>query len=213
MPESAAVDAPPVQRTPRGLRTRARILDAAEELFAERGFEATPLRDVAERVGLRIPSLYNHFDSKESLYAAVLERGIGPVFEILAGFVVDGSADSTQIVRRMMDLLAQRPNLARLVQHETLAGGRRLTPMLERWLAPTFGRAQEIVESSAAARRFRPEQIPLLVLAMYQIVVGYFTTAPLYEQLQGEDPMSAPALARQTEFLCELSARLFNAEE
>ena len=67
-----------------GERTAERILDAAEELFAERGYNGTTLRDVATRVGVRPPSLYNHFASKDALYAAVLERGIGPLIELLA---------------------------------------------------------------------------------------------------------------------------------
>ena len=71
-------------RRKKGEVTRERILDAAEALFAERGFEGASLREVAARVGLRNPSLYNHFDSKESLYAAVLERDIGPVLRLLA---------------------------------------------------------------------------------------------------------------------------------
>ena len=51
-----------------------RILDAAEDLFAENGYSATSLADVADRVGIRSPSLYNHFKNKEALYQAVLER-------------------------------------------------------------------------------------------------------------------------------------------
>ena len=56
------------------LSTSDRILDAAEDLFAEKGYSATSLGDVADRVGIRSPSLYNHFKNKEALYEAVLER-------------------------------------------------------------------------------------------------------------------------------------------
>ena len=54
--------------------TAQRILDAAEDLFAEKGYSATSLGDVADRVGIRSPSLYNHFRNKEALYQSVLER-------------------------------------------------------------------------------------------------------------------------------------------
>jgi AcrR family transcriptional regulator len=195
----------------RGAQTAERILDAAEEVFAEQGYAGTSLRDLAERVGLRIPSLYNHFPSKEALYTAVLERGAGPVLAALSGFTptVSGETGSKEIIRRVMRLLARRPDLARLILHETLSGGQHLTPMLRHWIAPIFARAREMVERDPAAARWRPQQIPLLVLALCHIVVGYFAVAPLYKELDGQDLMTQEALARQTEFLCEVVDALF----
>ena len=200
----------------KGVITAERILDAAEEIFSDRGYAGTTLRDVAERVGLRIPSLYNHFASKDSLYAAVLERGIGPVLGILSEFTEerqDAYRDSALVMERVMALLAQRPNLPRLILHETLSGGQRLTPMLREWITPIFARAREMVEAGPAARRWESEQIPLLVLSMYHVVVGYFTIAPFYRELSGEDLTLEPAVARQTRFLTKLVAMLFAEEE
>ncbi|MDJ0850036.1 MAG: TetR/AcrR family transcriptional regulator [Myxococcota bacterium] len=192
----------------KGEITRERILDAAEEIFAERGFDGTTLRDVAARVGLRNPSLYNHFDSKDDLYAAVLERGVGPVLKVLSEFVALGNADSVAVVRRMMEILSDHPTLCRLVQHETLAGGQRLTPLLRDWIVPVLARGQQMAEQSAGDT-WPKEEIPLLVLAMYHVVVGYFTMAPLYLDLGGEDLLAPDLIERQTRFLTELVERLF----
>jgi AcrR family transcriptional regulator len=197
-----------------GERTAERILDAAEELFAERGYNGTTLRDVATRVGVRPPSLYNHFASKDALYAAVIERGVGPVIELLARSAAapaDQSSDPGRLVSDVMAILAQRPGLPRLVQHETLAGGQRLTPILRSWIVPAFERAHELVAASPAAGRWSPEQIPLLVLAMYHVVVGYFTFASLYRDLGGDELLGDAALEAQTRFLRELVGRLFGA--
>ena len=194
----------------RGEITRERILDAAEALFAERGFEGTTLRDVASSVGIRNPSLYNHFDSKDALYAAELERGVGPVLRVLSEFVARGDSDSGAVAARMVDVLARQPNLPRLVQHETLTGGERLTPLLREWIVPVLARGQEMAEASAGDAWPR-DQIPLLVLAIYHVVVGYFTMAPLYRDLGGEDLLSPQSLARQKQFLTELVDRLFAA--
>ena len=168
---------------------------------------------MAERVGVRAPSLYNHFPSKQSLYAAVLERGLGPVLELLAVAAQSGSElDRSRVVADVMGVLARHPHLPRLLQHETLAGGQRLTPMLQRWIAPAFARAEALIEADPAARRWSPEQIPLLVLALYHVVVGYFTTAGLYRDLRGEDLLAEGALERQTRFLAQLVATLFPAD-
>jgi len=178
-------------------------------VFAERGFAGTALRDVAERVGVRTPSLYNHFASKESLYAAVLERALGPLLGLLGDTAAGrGTRDSGRLAADLMALLAKHPHLPRLVAHETLAGSRRLTPMLERWIAPAFARGLEL----ALGGRFEGPQVPHLVLAMYHVVVGYFTSASLYAQLTGEDALSDAALERQTRFLRELVLLLFPDE-
>jgi hypothetical protein len=69
-----------------------------------------------------------------------------------------------------------------------------------------------MAEAGPAARRWDAERIPLVVLAMYHVVVGYFAMAPLYQQLNGADLMAPAALERQTEFLKELVATLFPEE-
>ncbi|MGE0863256.1 MAG: TetR/AcrR family transcriptional regulator [Vicinamibacterales bacterium] len=55
-----------------GQRTRQAILDAALDLFAEKGFFGTSLRDVAAAVGVRESALYNYFTSKDALFEALI---------------------------------------------------------------------------------------------------------------------------------------------
>src|SRR5262245_39243766 len=60
-------------------RTRERLLDAAERLFATRGFEATSLRDVTSQAKANIAAVNYHFGSKDALVRAVFERRLGEV--------------------------------------------------------------------------------------------------------------------------------------
>src|SRR4051812_33358197 len=59
-------------RNPEG--TRRSVLDAAERLFAERGFAGTSMRDITRASGVSQPLIHHHFGSKESLYTAVRRR-------------------------------------------------------------------------------------------------------------------------------------------
>jgi AcrR family transcriptional regulator len=210
-PGIGQVEADDARGRRKGEQTAERILDSAESLFAARGYAATTLRDVARAVGLRNPSLYNHFDGKEALYAAVLERGIRPVFETLMRSVMHEEEAEAQarLLEEVMAILARRPALARLVQHEALAGGEHLTPMLREWIRPVFAQARALIEAQGRGGRWRPEQVPHLILAMYQVMVGYFTIAPLYRELTGDDLLSKRALAEQTRFLVQLVSVLF----
>jgi len=57
-------------------RARDRILDAALELFATRGFQAVGLRDLASYLGLHAGSLYHHIDNKQALLFELIESGL-----------------------------------------------------------------------------------------------------------------------------------------
>lgn len=57
--------------------TRDRILDAARELFVERGVEATTMRAIAERLECTAPAIYHHFADKQSLLRELVTQDIG----------------------------------------------------------------------------------------------------------------------------------------
>ena len=59
--------------------TKTRILDAAEKLFVEHGFEATSLRSLTSAAGVNLAAVNYHFGSKEELFQAVLTRRLDPM--------------------------------------------------------------------------------------------------------------------------------------
>jgi TetR/AcrR family transcriptional regulator len=61
---------------PRKRRTLDALLQAAEEIFRERPVEAVTVEEIAERAGVAVGSIYNHFGSKGGLHAAVVERAL-----------------------------------------------------------------------------------------------------------------------------------------
>src|SRR5579872_610372 len=77
-PTDTAVGAPtPVsaaKTTPKSLRTRKRILDAAMKLFAERGYHASSNADVAEAAGLTRGAMLYHFPTREDLVEAAIDH-------------------------------------------------------------------------------------------------------------------------------------------
>lgn len=176
--------------------TAERILDAAEDFFGRKGYAGTTLRDVADQVGIRIPSLYNHFPNKAALYAAVLERGISPVLALLSPSMPGHpdeaveTMDPKMTVRAVMQWLALRPSLPRLIQYELLAGGEQLAPLLSDWLQPAMSQGLAMMETTPGVERWRSDEIPFLVMALFNVVVGHFTTSALTESLSPTPPLS-----------------------
>ena len=72
--------APPTPvRAPELTDTQSKILDSAEELFMEHGFEATSLRLITTAAGVNLAAANYHFGSKEELFQAVLTRRLDPM--------------------------------------------------------------------------------------------------------------------------------------
>src|SRR6478735_479997 len=61
------------------LATRKRILQAAQEQFAERGFEATTTRDIAAAAGIAVGTLFNYFPTKEAIVESLVSDAYAAV--------------------------------------------------------------------------------------------------------------------------------------
>lgn len=79
--------------------TRQEILDAAWEVAREEGLSQLTLRQVAERVGMRAPSLYSHFDSKNAIYDAMFGQAWTELNEAFAAEAdpAPGARDATAL--------------------------------------------------------------------------------------------------------------------
>lgn len=92
MPSSPT--APPLSRSERRkAATAALILDAAETLFREHGFQATTIDQIAESADVSVGSVYFHFQTKAGLYLALVERALD-INEVAMGKVAELGLDS-----------------------------------------------------------------------------------------------------------------------
>ncbi|MDR7481555.1 MAG: TetR/AcrR family transcriptional regulator [Armatimonadota bacterium] len=121
----------PVRRRRNPAATREAILDAAERLFAAKGYEGTSLGEIgrAARVSRGTPGYF--YGSKERLYRAVLERALTAAREVLtqarARAATAGGAPEAllrEAIGSYLAFLAARPTFVRLIEWETLSGAR-----------------------------------------------------------------------------------------
>lgn len=84
-----------------GQRTRQAILDAALDLFADKGYFGTSLRDVARVVGVRESALYNYFPGKEALFEALLTAESSAKAAPLAALLDRPITDARDVLERL----------------------------------------------------------------------------------------------------------------
>jgi len=203
-------------RSSRAERTRAAILEAAEALFAERGFTATRLEDVAEAVGIRRASIVYHFRDKRELYDAVLA-------ELLGGFrtrLESALATPGPLLRRIeagisawIDYLAARPALARILLREVAGGSREHPPALLRQIEPFV----ELVERFRAevrddpVARARPVDPVHLTAAIVGTTVFFVAAMPTLVPDPDFDPLQPEQLAAHRREVLRIARRLLGA--
>lgn len=131
--------------------TPTRILIAAEQAFAAHGFDAR-LGDIAGSAGIRRPSLLYHFESKEVLYAAVVERAFGQLGQaLLAGQQIEGGFEARleAMTRAFVRFVEEHPAVSQLVVREMLAVDGPGTAILVGQVAPLLDQVSRWIETSA----------------------------------------------------------------
>jgi len=190
----------------KGARTRARILDAAERCFAEKGFAGASLREIAAAAGIREPGLYNHFAGKRALYAAVLDRALQPLATLLER-AIQGSrerATFADLPGDITDLLARHPRVSALFQQALQGGsGAEAAGLLDRWLDRLFAQGMAASRSSGRPERDRAE-VAIGVIAMFNLCTGYFLSQRAFDRM-AEGSLGAPEnLVRQKRLLSRM---------
>lgn len=112
------------RRSRRREATKGEILDAAWDLVREHGLAALALRDLAARVGMRAPSLYQYFDSKHAIYDAMFAQGWRQALDEVA---TDAEIPDTRdallyAARRMFEFATSDPARTQLLFQRTIPG-------------------------------------------------------------------------------------------
>jgi AcrR family transcriptional regulator len=129
---------------------RERLLEAAVEAFAEKGFTATTTRDIASRAGMSPAAVYVHHDTKESLLFTVSVEGHQSALEVIrAAAAVEGNHVERlrRMVREFSAWHAENSRVGRIVQYEFDA----LTPEHRAEIAGYRRRIEKVMQDVLAA--------------------------------------------------------------
>jgi TetR/AcrR family transcriptional regulator len=179
--------------------SQARILDAARGEFAQRGFSAARLQDIAERAGIKHPTLLYHFGTKERLYAAVIEQAMedwAGMTSLAVTRAPRGFARVAALVDAGLEFFASHHDFVVIWRREAIEGGGRLQQAIVEHMRPFFDRAVVFLRAEVEAGQLREHDPIELMQLVYGAVMTYFSDAGFRARLLDEDPLAPAATAR-----------------
>lgn len=182
--------------------TRTTILDAAEPLFAERGFARTTIKAIGARAGVNTALLYYYFTDKERLYREVLQRLIGKLVERTSSRLLAGGTPQARLValvQAQAEVLAANPNFPRLVVRELAeSDAEHAVEQIQHIAATTFTRLCDLVREGQGSGAFREGIDPrFAAISIVSQVAYFFIARPAIRILLASGPDGpSPAVAR-----------------
>lgn len=182
--------------------TRQRIVAAAVEAFAEKGFRGASTRDIARRADTNQGLITYHFRSKEELWKAAVDWIFGMLGSQLAQRLASLESEhprdrAREAIREFVRFAAAHPELFRLMVGEGNVDNDRM-----KWLVDTHLKARfELVAGATTIdERLRPHAFYALAGAASLI----FAVAPECRRLTGLDPATKDAIETHAEFVARL---------
>ena len=192
--------------------SRDKILDAAEALFAKRGYAGIGLSEVAEVVGLSKSSLFHHFGTKAQLYAAVGARILLRIEERLVRSLAKGGDPLARLERwldELLDILAENPTYARvllrsLFEDDDMPGELPEEREAHRAIASMLGSAGALLREGMSAGILRAVHVNHLLLTLVGVTVFPFASGEFGEELLGKDLFDPAEVRRRKRELRDL---------
>lgn len=173
----------PKSQRPETTDSRERILDAAIEVIAQRGYSGAGIQEIVERSGTSKGSFYFHFPSKEEMVASLVER----MSDKLIGKIQDSARDQPTPLHRLavsmdelMALFSRQHNIARVLLLNIIGHGkatdRKFLPMRERF----SGLIKQELDAAIEAGQIGPTDTELVsqmwVGALYEVILRWLLT-------------------------------------
>lgn len=152
-----------------GAQRRLQLIEVARGLFAERGLEGTSIEEIAQRAGVSKPIVYEHFGSKDNLYAIVVDREMDTLLEMVTSSLTRNRSlyRIQQVALALLTYMEERTDGFRiLVRGEATSEATRYSSLLN----DAISQVEHILASDFEKRGFDPKLAPLYAQALVGMV-------------------------------------------
>ena len=174
-------------------RNRILILKAAEQVFADRGFEGATTTAIASRAGLPKSNLHYYFGTKLDLYRGILEDILRTWLSAFERFDEndDPATALTSYIADKIALSFARPCASRIFAREMLSGAPHLQDFLTNDLRHWVDERTTVLQAWIAQGRMHPVDPHHLLFTIWAATQTYADFAPQIRAIEGRDPDSA----------------------
>lgn len=133
------------------------ILEAALEVFSQRGFHGSTIDQIAEVAGMSKPNLLYYFRTKEAMHQALIDRVLENWLEPLEAFDAEGDPEQEikSYIRRKLEMARDFPRESRLFANEILQGAPHIAGVLEGPLKELVDEKAEVIRAWIASGKIR----------------------------------------------------------
>ncbi len=171
---------------------RARILEAALEVFSTHGFRGATIDQIAAEAGLSKPNLLYYFDSKEAVHSALLSRLLDDWLEPLRQLDARGDpkAEILSYMRRKLEMSRAFPRESRLFANEILQGAPRLAPFISTDLRALVDEKAALIADWGREGRIAEVDPHHLIFSIWALTQHYADFAAQIRMIRGagQDP-------------------------
>ena len=184
----------------------AKILAAAETVFAEKGFKGASVGLIAERAGVPKPNVYYYFGNKQDLYHKLIEEVCGIWLHAADTFdeTEDPKQALTTYVASKMDLARARPHGSRLWAIEMASGAPFLQDYLEGTVKPWLKDREKVLERWIAEGKLKPVKARYLFYMIWATTQHYADFEAQINVMNGGEPLSDTQFAEAKDTVIQL---------
>jgi AcrR family transcriptional regulator len=186
---------------------RAKIIAAAEGLFAARGYAGTAIRDIAAGAGVNGAMIHYYFGNKEGLYHTILENAAAAVRALLEGAIRDAETSKGRLrgfIEAYSTYIFTHPDFARIMHREMLAGGAHLKEILGHTIGRNYSMIREVIKEGVRRGELRPVDADLTPLSLIGMIVFFQFAQPVIAVALGGDRYDASFIKRVSAHTADL---------
>ncbi|GBD26948.1 HTH-type transcriptional regulator MtrR [bacterium HR30] len=200
------------------LSTKARILAAAEEIFAAKGFAGASTREIADKAGVNISSLHYHWESKETLYFAVFQDVYDRIVDVIRKALEKQQPSKRRgktietVMGTLFDFFADHPTIPRLLVRRLVENDEGHADIENRVLVPAWKVFAQWTRAYGGMRRSELEA-NLFMLTMESAVLFFLLDSAHVKTLLGGSVRSPELRSQVRDYIIRLVPTVLGLRE